>query len=286
MMQVLVNGFISGAILALPAIAFTLMFSILKFPNFAIGAYVTVGAFCILFFQTVTGLPIWAATILGMAATAIVAWTSDAVVFKPLRNRSSITLLIVSIAVALVLENIIRFIAGNDIRGFDVPLSRPLRLAGFKATPEQLWLISISVLAMLAVYALLKYTRLGKAMRATADNFTLAQVRGIDTDRIIIATWLIGGALAGLAGLFAGLDLVIDPLVGWNLTIPILAAAILGGIGSPIGAMLGAISVGLAEELTAHLFNPAYKAGVGFVIIAILLLVRPHGLFGQPEIKK
>ena len=286
MIQVIANGFISGAILALPAIAFTLMFAILKFPNFAIGAYVTTGAFIILFFQTVAGLPLWLATVLGMAGTAGVALLSDVLVFKPLRNRSPVTLLIVSIAVAFIIENVIRFIAGNDIRGFAVELTRPVKLAGFKITVEQMWLIGLSVVTMVLVFAMLKFTRLGKAMRAVSDNFTLAEVRGINTGHIIIATWLTGGALAGLAGLFAGLDLVIEPLVGWNLTIPVLAAAILGGIGSPVGAMAGAIAVGLAEELTAHWFNPAYKVGVGFIIIAILLLVRPQGLFGQPKIKK
>lgn len=287
MMQIIVNGVISGSIIALPAIAFTLMFSIMKFPNFAIGAYVTVGAFIILFFQKIVGLPIAVATILGMSATAIVAWLSDVIVFKPLRERSSVTLLIVSIAVAFILENIIRYIAGNDIRGFDIPLERPIKFAmGIKATPEQLWLMLITLVAMLVVFAMLKYTRLGKAMRATADNFSLAEVRGIDTGKIIMATWFIGGALAGLAGLLAGLDLVIEPLIGWNLTIPVMAATILGGIGSPIGAVIGAVIVGIAEEVTAHVFNPAYKVGVGFIIIAVLLLIRPQGLFGQPEIKK
>jgi branched-chain amino acid transport system permease protein len=286
MLQIFINGVISGAIIALPAIAFTLMFSILKFANFAIGAYVTVGAFSILFFEQVVGMPLWVAVVPGMAATALVAWLSDWLVFKPLRQRSSITLLIVSIAVAFILENVIRFIAGNDIRGFDVPLTRPIKFVGIRATPEQIQLVAISFIAMLVIFAMLKYTSLGKAMRATADNFTLAEVRGINTSRIILATWLIGGALAGLAGLLAGLDLVIEPLVGWNLTIPILAAAILGGIGSPFGALVGAIVIGVAEEFTADFFDPAYKVGVGFVVIAILLLVRPQGLFGHPEIKK
>ena len=141
-----------------------------------------------------------------MAVTAVVAWLSDVLVFKPLRGRSSVTLLIVSIATAFIIENIIRFIAGNDIRGFDVPLTRPVKFAGgIKATPEQLWLILITIIAMLVVFAMLKYTRLGKAMRATADNFSLAQVRGIDTGKIIMTTWLIGGALAGLAGLLLAL---------------------------------------------------------------------------------
>ncbi len=286
MMQVVVNGIISGSIIALPAIAFTLMFSILKFPNFAIGAYVTIGAFFIILFQSGVGMPIWAATIFGMAATALAVWGVDLAVFKPMRHRSSITILIVSIAVAYIIENIIRMIAGNQIRGFDVPLTRPMKILGIRMTIEQIWLVGLSVAAMVVVFAILKYTKLGKAMRAMSDNFTLAEVRGIDTDRVIMATWLIGGALTALAGLFAGLDLVIDPLVGWNLTIPILAAAILGGIGSPVGAMVGAVIVGLGEEFTAHFFDPAYKVGVGFVIIAILLLVRPQGLFGQPDFKK
>jgi len=286
MMQLIMNGIISGAIIALPAIAFTLMFSIMKFANFAIGAYVTVGAFSILFFEQYVGLPLWTATGAGMLVTAAVVWLSDYLVFKPLRNRSSITLLVVSIAVAFILENVIRFIAGGDIRSFDVPLSRPVKFMGLRATPEQLQLMLISFIALIVIFIMLRYTRLGKAMRATADNFTLAEVRGINTGRIIMITWLIGGALAGLSGLLAGLDLVIEPLVGWNLTIPILAAAILGGIGSPFGAVIGALTIGVAEEFAADLFNPAYKIGVSFVVIAMLLLLRPQGLFGQAEIKK
>ncbi|MFQ5468390.1 MAG: branched-chain amino acid ABC transporter permease [Kiloniellaceae bacterium] len=286
MAQVLFNGLINGAILAPAAIAFTLMFGILRFPNFAIGAYVTVGAFSILFFDQVAGWHIALATVAGMAVTALVVWACDLIVFRPLRAYPSVSLLVVSIALSLILENIIRFIAGNDVRGFDIPLSRPVKLPGLKFVPEQLYLLGLAAAAMVAIHVLLKYTSLGKAMRATADNFTLAEVRGIDTAKVIAATWLIGGALAGLAGLLAGLDLVIEPLVGWYLTIPVFAAAILGGIGSPFGAVAGAVLVGLAEEVTGLWFNPAYKVGVGFIIITILLLFRPQGLFGQPEIKK
>ncbi|MHA1601076.1 MAG: branched-chain amino acid ABC transporter permease [Alphaproteobacteria bacterium] len=286
MLQILFNGLVNGAILAPGAIGFTLMFGILRFPNFAIGAYVTVGAFAILFFDQFAGWHIVPATIAGMAVTALVVWASDLVIFRPMRNYPAISLLVVSIALSLILENVIRFIAGNDVRGFDIPLTRPVKIPGLIFTYEQLYLIALAIAAMFAIHAVLKYTKLGKAMRATADNFTLAEVRGIDTGKVIAATWLIGGALAGLAGLLAGLDLVIEPLLGWHLTIPIFAAAILGGIGSPYGAMAGAVMVGLAEEMTGLWFDPAYKVGVGFVIITLLLLFRPHGLFGQPEIKK
>ncbi len=286
MLQVLFNGLVTGAILAPGAIGFTLMFGILRFPNFAIGAYITIGAFAILFFDQVAGWHIALAMLGGIAVTALVVWLTDLVVFRPMRQFPPISLLVVSIALSLILENVIRFIAGNDVRGFDIPLTRPVKLSGLMFTSEQLYLIALAVAAMFAMHAILKFTKLGKAMRATADNFTLAEVRGIDTDKVIAATWLIGGALAGLAGFLAGLDLVIEPLIGWHLTIPVFAAAILGGIGSPYGAMAGAVLVGLAEEMTALWFDPAYKVGVGFVIIAVLLLFRPQGLFGQPEIKK
>ncbi len=284
--QILFYGLMDGAIIALPAIAFTMLFGILRFPNFAVGTFMTVGAFIALTLNVTFGAPIWVAAIGAMAFTSVAMWLSDVIIFKAMRESHSISLLIVSIALSMIVENIIRLFYGNDVRGFELPLERPIKFAGIKFTPDQLWIIGTAIVAMLLVHALLKYTRLGKAMRATSDNFALAEVRGINTNRVIGATWLLGGALIGLAGVFAGVDLVIEPQLGWSLTIPVFAAAILGGIGSPYGAMVGAVLVGIAEELTGHFFEPSYKVGVGFVIITLLLFFRPHGLFGQPEIKK
>jgi len=221
-----------------------------------------------------------------MLITALLIWLSDQLVFKPLRSATSITLLVVSIAVAFIVESIIRLIFGGDIQGLDLELTRPIRFGGFRFTIDQLWIIGIVMLVMLLVSIILKYTQLGKAMRATSDNFDLAEVRGINTSHVIAATWLMGGLLLGLSGLLIGIDLVIEPQIGWFLTIPVFAAAILGGIGSPYGAMIGSVLVGLAEELTGAFLAPSYKVAVGFVIIAILLMFRPQGLFGLPEIKK
>jgi branched-subunit amino acid ABC-type transport system permease component len=175
---------------------------------------------------------------------------------------------------------------GNAVRSFDIPLQRPHKFWGIRITKEQIEIIVLTVLIGVLTHLVLKYTRIGKAVRATADNPMLAEVRGIDTARVIMFTWAFCGALFGLTRVLAGLDLVIEPLLGWNLTIPIFAAAILGGIGSPYGAILGALMVGMAEELTVLVLPSTYKVGVGFFIIAVLLLVRPQGLFGQPEIKK
>lgn len=284
--QSILNGLVSAALIAPPAVAFSMLFAILRFPNFAIGGYIAVGAFAAYAANLWLGLPLWLAALVGMAVAAVITWLSDVIVFRPMRGSSAVTLLVVSIALTLIIENVIRFIFGADVRGFDLPLTRPIKIAGLRITIEQIYIMGITLGVVGCTHLLLAYTRIGKAMRATADNFALAEVRGIHTRRVIAVTWLYCGALFGLTGVLAGLDLVIEPLVGWNLTIPIFAAAILGGIGSPYGAMLGAILVGLAEEFTTLILPSTYKVGVGFAIIALLLLLRPHGLLGTPEIKK
>lgn len=284
--QLILNGFVNAALIGPPAVAFSLLFGILRFPNFAIGGYITVGAFAAYAVNVQLGLPLWLAAVGAMIITAGVVWLSDELVFKPMRGQGPVTLLVVSIALTLILEHIIRFFWGGDVRGFDIPLQRPLSFMDLRLTPEQIEIIAGAFLIALLTHLLLQYSRIGKAMRATADNFALAETRGIQTRWIIAFTWCWAGAIFGLTGVLAGLDLVIEPLVGWNLTIPIFAAAILGGIGSPYGAMLGAVAVGIAEELTILILPSTYKTAVGFAIIAVLLLVRPHGLFGTAEIKK
>lgn len=284
--QLLVNGLVNASLIAPPAVAFSLLFGVLRFPNFAIGGYITAGAFFAYAANVEAGAPLWLATIVAMAGTALLVWLSDEAVFKPMRGKDPVTLLVISIALTLIIEHVIRLIYTADVRGFDLPLQRPHKFGGIRITQEQIELVILAIVVGIAVYLLLHHTRIGKAMRATADNPMLAEVRGVATGPVIMATWLVSGAIFGLTGVLAGLDLVIEPLIGWNLTIPIFAAAILGGIGSPYGAMLGALLVGLAEELTILVLPSTYKVGVGFVIIALLLLLRPQGLFGQPIIRK
>lgn len=284
--QLLFNALVNGAILAPPAIAFTMLFAILRFPNFAVGAFITVGAFSAYAFNVNLGWPLVPAALAAMVVTAVLFWLSDVIVFQPLRAHPEITLLIVSIALAFIVESIVRLFFGSGVRGLDLPLLRPMMVGGVRVNLDQLYIVITAFGAMAATHLLLRYTALGKAMRAAADNLALAEVRGIDTARVIAATWLFGGALIAISGVTAGVDLVIEPLLGWHLIIPVFAAAILGGIGSPYGAMAGAMAVGLAEELTVLVMPSAYKVAVAFVIIAIMLLIRPHGLFGQPEIKK
>lgn len=285
-LQMIVNALVNAALIAPPAMAFSLLFGILRFPNFAIGGYITVGAFAAYTLNVPLGLPLPLAAAGAMAFTALVVWGTHVIVFRPMQAQSAITLLVVSIAVTLILENIIRFFYSADVRGFDIPLQRPWSVLGAHITPEQVEIIGWSLAIGVLLHLLLAHTRIGRAMRAVADNPMLAAIRGVNAARVTAFTTAICGALFGLTGVFAGLDLVIEPLVGWYLTIPIFAAAILGGIGSPYGAILGAVLVGLAEEATILVLPSAYKIAVGFVIIAVLLLVRPQGLFGTAEIKK
>lgn len=285
-LQIFVNALVNAALIAPPAMAFSLLFGVLKFPNFAIGGYITVGAFAAYTFNVPMGWSLPLATLGAMAVTGFVVWLAHVLVFKPMQAQSAVTLLVVSIALTLILESVVRLFFSADVRGFDIPLERPWKLWGARITREQVEIIVCAVILGTGLHVLLRHTRLGRAMRAVADNPMLAAIRGVDAAKITALTTVLCGAIFGLTGVFAGLDLVIEPLVGWNLTIPIFAAAILGGIGSPYGAILGALMLGLAEELTILVLPSTYKIAVGFVIIAVFLLVRPQGLFGTAEIKK
>jgi len=279
--QYLFNGLVTGGILALPAVAFSVLWKLLRFPNFAVSTYLTVGAFAA--FAVNHGLR-WRlpwAWLWALAVTGVVAWTVDRVVFRPMRERRPFALAIASIGVAFFLENAVRFAWGNDYRSYDVPVSRAFAWYGLRVGREQLAILGVAVALMLLVQAFLERTRLGIAMRASADNPLLARVKGLPTERIVGLATLGGGALAGGAGVFVGLDTTIDPLLGAGLIIAVFAAAILGGIGSAPGALLGALVVGVTEEISIVVIPPTYKSAVGFAIMLLVLLLRPRGLLGS-----
>lgn len=284
--QVILNGFITGLIVALPAIALTLTYGILKFPNFAIGAMLTAAAYVGLIFNVSLGLPLPASAALTIAVMALVCVAVDQSVFAKLRDRTSITLLVASMGVSFVLENIARFAFGNSARSYDVLIARPKMFLGLRINNEQIVEASVALAAMVAVFVILRFTPLGRAMRAVSDNPSLAAVRGINRESIIRWMWVIAGTLIAASGILIGLDRAIDPLLGWNYVVTIFAAAILGGLGNPLGAVLGALTVGVVEETSTLLFAPNYRQVVSFVLIALLLLMRPQGLLGTQKVKK
>jgi branched-chain amino acid transport system permease protein len=187
---------------------------------------------------------------------------------------------------ALILENICRFGFGNATRNFVFEVARPARWHGVRINQEQLITAVTVIVCVIVIQLVLHATPLGRAMRAVADNPSLAAVRGVERRTIARITWCIAGALTALSGVLAGLDRAVDPLLGWNYQIPIFAAAILGGLGSPAGAVAGAIVIGLAEELSSLILPINYRQVVSFAVILVLLLVRTQGLFGRRAVRK
>lgn len=285
-MQMLINTLSSAAIIAPAAVGFTLIFTLFRYANFAAGGFVMVGAFAAWTFNVLLGLPLWVSACLAMLVCSAALVLSDRIVFRPLRGRSGGTLLLVSIALSFVLENIARFLYGAQIRAFDLPLSRPTTFAGLRFTHETIFVIAMALVATTVVGLILGYTRLGRALRAVADNASLANVRGLPVLRVESFGLLIAGALFGLSGTLVGIDLAIEPNLNWAVAIPVIAAAILGGLGSPLGAALGAVIIGFAEEITVAFISPPYKGAVGFAVIALVLILRPQGIFGALVARK
>lgn len=286
MSQLLFNGLVSGLLVALPALALAMTFSVLRFANFAIGALVTVGAYLVHAFNVALGWPLGWSALAGAALAGALAVAVDWLVYRPLRDRPGVTLLVASMGVAFVLENAVRFWVGNTPVGYAVEVARPLRWAGLRINHEQLLAAVVALASLLVVALLLRFTRLGRGMRAVADNPVLAATRGVSRQRVVSATWFVSGALAAVAGLFIGLDATLDPQMGWNYVLPVFAAAILGGIGNPMGAALGAVVMGVLAELSTLALPPHYRTLVAFVVLSLLLLIRPDGLLGRKWLHK
>ena len=280
MIQTLLNALASAAIIAPAAVGFTLIFTLFRYANFASGAFVVFGAYAAWVANTMFGLPLWISALAAMVVVSLLVTVSDRLVFKPLRGRSGGTLLLVSVALSFVVENVLRFAFGSSMRGYDLPLVGPMVFGGVRVTWEMIAVIAAALAAIAAVGLVLTFTRTGQSLRAVADNPSLAEVRGLPVDRVRLFGLAVAGALFGLSGTLAGVDLAIEPSLAWVITIPVIAAAIFGGLGSPAGAAIGALVIGLAEELTVLFISPPYKAAVGFVVIALILLLRPQGLLG------
>jgi branched-chain amino acid transport system permease protein/neutral amino acid transport system permease protein len=278
--QLLLNGLMSGTILAVPAIGLTVIFAVLRFTNFALASHMTIGAFAGFVANATFGLPLIASLVVAFTVAGLVGWLSDELILKPLRASGFITTAIGSIALTIGLENIVRFIFGNQMRGYDLPLRRDWRFAGLHVSPQQVESLLIAILVMALLFAFLSMTRLGKAMRAVADNPMLAAIKGINADMIARLVSFVGMGLAGLGGMLIGLDTTIDPLVGFKIVLSVFAAAVVGGLGSIPGAVVGALAIGVGEELSLLIFAPAYRTAVGFVAILVVLTFRPRGILG------
>lgn len=278
-LQLVVYGIVLGCILSLGSIGVSLTFGILRFANFAHGDLMTIGAY-LGWTLVQAALPFWLSLPLACVGTVAVAVLIDRLVFLRLRRQAPVILLISSFGIALILRSVVQLIWGSDQLVYRQGIQQPWNFGGLTIKPDQIVIVLGAVVLVIALHLFLKYTKTGKAMRAMADNIDLAKVSGINTERVVLWTWVLGAVMACAAGMFLGLDTQINPTMGWRVLLPIFAAAILGGIGSPYGAIAGGLIIGLASELSTLVISPAYKSAVAFAILVGMLIVRPEGLFG------
>ena len=270
-------GLVTSAILALGAVGFTLQFGV---SNILYGDVMTVSAF-MAYLVNASGAGLWLAICAGAATGAVVSVLISTLIFTPFlrRGTSRFAMIMVSLALAVILQNAIQAVAGPAFRSYSRSQGTSLHLLGMILTPYQLEIIGVAAASMLALHLLLRYTRIGKALRATAADAELARSCGIATERVSALAWAISGTLCGLGGVTLALNLAsFDFHFGNAFLLVIVAAAVFGSVGQPYGAMVGALVIGIASELAA-IWTPSLKQVVAFVILALILLVRPAGLW-------
>ena len=276
-------GVVTASILALAGVGFSLQFGVTNILNLAYGSIMTSAAFAALLVSQ-RGVNLWIAVAAGGAFGAVFSVALNRVVYTPFIRRGTklFGMIIVTISVALVIQYGIQAIWGASFFSLEGLHASAIQLGPFVFTTTQLGILGIGVGAMIAVHALLRYTTLGKAMRATATSAELARNCGIATDRVIDIAWAISGGLCGLAGVALVINVTaFTDTTGSDLLVPIIAVAVLGGIGQAYGAMLGALIIGITSEIAAALISPDYKDVVAFVILILVLLVRPKGIFSE-----
>lgn len=283
----LVPGLTIGSVYALGAVGISMIFGILRFAHFAHGDLMTIGAYGVL--TAVWFIPLHPLLLLpfGMALAIVAALAVDEFFYKPLRKLPTIYTVIASFGVALIFRSLAQLFWSSGNQVFIPGVRPPLVLFDtFRISALHAQVIVLTLVIAVALHFFLTRSRLGRAMRAVSDEPELASVAGLDTERVVRWTWVIGAALAATAGVFAGMDTSMHPNLGWNLLLAMFAAAVLGGIGKPMGAIAGGLIIGIAEETATFTWfsdepfiSPSYKSAVAFFIMVALLLFRPQGLF-------
>jgi branched-chain amino acid transport system permease protein len=303
MLQIIADGLIIGSIVSLGAIGLSMTLSIVRFSNFSHGELMGWGAYLTLVAATAMtamhpslatpigpfsfGWGLLGALVIAAALTALLALLLDTILFKRLRKQGAITLVIASFGAALALRNLLLFWQGGVPQYYSQNLQIAVALVprdvggGLRVTPDQFVVLLLTLVTVTGLHLFLRHSTLGRAMRATAINPDLARVTGIDPERVLRATWMIGGVLAAVAGMFAGITVQLRPTMGVELLLPLFAAVILGGIGSIWGAVLGGLIVGLAESASVTVVGAEYRSAAAFGVLILILLFKPNGLFGE-----
>jgi branched-subunit amino acid ABC-type transport system permease component len=276
-------GLVTASIIALSATAFSLQYSVTSVPNFMHGEFLTGGAYGVLVVQSVTH-NLLLGIVGGLLLGGLLAWLMDIVIVEPFLKRGSptIRLLVVSVTVGTVLQAGQAIIFTADPQTMALPESwySALHVGPFVFNAVDFAIMIAAVATMVGIHCLLQYTKFGKAQRAVADSRELAAASGISVRLIIQATWILVGAIAALAGIFlAATQQTFDPFFGFNFLLVTLSAAVVGGIGRPYGAMLGALIIGIVTEVSAAYVNASYKQVAALFVLMAALMFRPNGLF-------
>ena len=290
-----------GSLIGLGAVGVTLSYSILRFANFAHGEFIAWGTYMTLVLTAAIstlfgghtgtigplsfGWPLLAAGMAAAALTGGLAVALDYVLFSKLRSKgNAIVMVMASFGASMALRSFLEFVFTSRPAYFtrEIQMAVPVGL-GIRLTPDQFFLIFLTMIIVVGMDRFLTLSATGRAMRAVSENPTLARVAGVDVERVIRATWIIAGILATASGVMLGVTVQIRPFMGFDLLLPLFAAAILGGIGSMPGAVLGGLIVGVAEAAAVQIVGADYRAAVAFLILIAVLLVKPSGLFGVRE---
>lgn len=289
-------GLALGGIVALGSIGLTLVYGVMNFPNFSHGALVSLGAYVTMsimaFFPE--GSILWpmsfgyeyiVAMIIAMPIVGVVSLAIDRVVYRRLRRTGAHLVLfaMASLAMLFLVQSMVYLGWGPAFHNYYPGRPNPALYLpfGVRVRGDQLFILGLGLVFMFGIAALLEWTRMGKAMRATSDNPDLARVRGINTERVIAWTWILGGGLAAAGGAMYGLSAQLRPEMGFWLLLPMFAAVIMGGIGNAYGAMVAALIIGVAHQVSSSFINPTYGPGIAFILMVVTLLIRPQGLFGR-----
>lgn len=298
LLEQFINGLVLGGIYALIAVGYTMVYGIIQLINFAHGEIFMFGAYLALMLITVFNIPFWVAVPASMLLCAMLGMLIDLVAYRPLRNAPRLSALITAIGISLVLQNLARMIWSARPRLFS-PETLPAFLVSevnmqtgeiLNAIPlpgggilpyRDVCILGLAVVLMIALNRLIYLTKIGKAMRACAQNRVASNLMGIKTNQVIAVTFAIGSALGAIAGIMVGVSENITPTMGYYKGVAAFAAAVLGGIGNITGAMLGGIIIGLAEVLGGGYISGGYRLAIAYIIMIAVIVIRPSGLFGK-----
>lgn len=281
--QTSLNGLSYGAIYALGAVGLTLVYGILKLVNFAHGDFLTFGAYIAFVINVTWDLPFVLGILAAVALTAMLGLVFEEMLWRPMRRKGAglLQLMLMSLGLALIIRNTIQMVAGSELKSLNVDVFESVSFLGLRIGETELMVVITGIVVLTAVGLLLRVTTIGKQMRALSDSVDLAETSGINTRRVISITWILAAGLAGLAGALIASITSVKPELGFELLLPIFAVVVLGGIGNAFGALSAGIILGLVIEWSTLVIDSRWKLAVGFVILIVVLVIRPQGIFGK-----